>query len=123
MPDDKHHPAEGVSSHLGYATASHGSGRAGSQWNGCPCYRARHEEARLVVRSRAVGPCVMLQERGRRLARSPAGAPDAAKTNSGLATKVLTPGTGKTRPGPTDTVKVHYTGWTKGGQMFDSSVA
>ena len=47
---------------------------------------------------------------------------DAAKTASGLASKVLTPGTGKDHPGPSDKVKVHYTGWTKGGQMFDSSV-
>ena len=52
------------------------------------------------------------------------GAPpaDAAKTASGLASKVITPGTGKDHPGPADKVKVHYTGWTKGGQMFDSSV-
>jgi peptidylprolyl isomerase len=48
---------------------------------------------------------------------------DAVKTPSGLASKVLTPGTGKVHPGPTDRVKVHYTGWTKSGQMFDSSVA
>ena len=47
---------------------------------------------------------------------------DAKKTASGLASKVLTPGTGKDHPGPNDTVKVHYTGWTKGGEMFDSSV-
>ncbi len=47
---------------------------------------------------------------------------DAKKTASGLASKVLTPGTGKDHPGPNDTVKVHYTGWTKAGQMFDSSV-
>jgi FKBP-type peptidyl-prolyl cis-trans isomerase len=47
---------------------------------------------------------------------------DAAKTASGLVSKVLTPGTGKDHPGPTDKVKVHYTGWTKDGQMFDSSV-
>ena len=47
---------------------------------------------------------------------------DAAKTASGLASRVLNPGTGKVHPGPTDKVKVHYTGWTKGGQMFDSSV-
>jgi peptidylprolyl isomerase len=47
---------------------------------------------------------------------------DAAKTASGLASKVLTPGTGKEHPGPADKVKVHYTGWTKAGQMFDSSV-
>jgi FKBP-type peptidyl-prolyl cis-trans isomerase len=47
---------------------------------------------------------------------------DAVKTASGLASKVLTPGTGKDHPTATDKVKVHYTGWTKGGQMFDSSV-
>jgi FKBP-type peptidyl-prolyl cis-trans isomerase len=47
---------------------------------------------------------------------------DAQKTPSGLATKVLTPGTGKDHPTPEDTVKVHYTGWNKAGKMFDSSV-
>jgi FKBP-type peptidyl-prolyl cis-trans isomerase len=47
---------------------------------------------------------------------------DATKTASGLASKVLVAGTGKDHPGPTDKVKVHYTGWTKDGQMFDSSV-
>lgn len=47
---------------------------------------------------------------------------DAIKTASGLASKVITPGTGKDHPGPSDKVKVHYTGWTKAGQMFDSSV-
>ena len=47
---------------------------------------------------------------------------DAQKTASGLASKVLTPGTGKDHPSAEDTVKVHYTGWTKDGKMFDSSV-
>jgi FKBP-type peptidyl-prolyl cis-trans isomerase len=47
---------------------------------------------------------------------------DAVKTASGLATKVLTPGTGKEHPTPNDRVKVHYTGWTKDGKSFDSSV-
>jgi peptidylprolyl isomerase len=47
---------------------------------------------------------------------------DAAKTASGLASKVLTAGTGKDHPGSSDKVKVHYTGWTKDGTMFDSSV-
>src|SRR5277367_3311052 len=52
------------------------------------------------------------------------GAPpaDAAKTASGLASKVLVPGTGTVHPGPLDKVKVNYTGWTKDGHMFDSSV-
>ena len=47
---------------------------------------------------------------------------DAAKTASGLATKVLTPGTGKDHPAKDDLVTVHYTGWTTDGKMFDSSV-
>jgi FKBP-type peptidyl-prolyl cis-trans isomerase len=48
---------------------------------------------------------------------------DAVTTPSGLASKVLTAGTGTTHPGAADKVTVHYTGWTKAGQMFDSSVA
>jgi FKBP-type peptidyl-prolyl cis-trans isomerase len=48
---------------------------------------------------------------------------DAKKTASGLATKVLTPGKGKDHPKDEDSVKVHYTGWTSDGKMFDSSVA
>jgi len=48
---------------------------------------------------------------------------DAKVTASGLAVKVLTPGTGKDHPGQTDRVSVHYSGWTKDGKMFDSSVA
>ena len=47
---------------------------------------------------------------------------DAAKTPSGLASKVITPGTGKTHPGKSDIVTVHYTGWKTDGSMFDSSV-
>jgi len=47
---------------------------------------------------------------------------DAEKTPSGLASKVLTPGTGKDKPAATDTVEVHYTGWTTDGKMFDSSI-
>jgi len=48
---------------------------------------------------------------------------DAAKTASGLASVVLQKGTGTTKPGPTDLVTVHYTGWTTDGKMFDSSFA
>ncbi len=48
---------------------------------------------------------------------------DAQTTASGLASKVIQPGTGTIRPELTDSVKVHYTGWTVDGKMFDSSVA
>ena len=47
---------------------------------------------------------------------------DAEKTASGLAFKILTPGKGQKKPGPADTVTVHYSGWTTDGKMFDSSV-
>jgi peptidylprolyl isomerase len=47
---------------------------------------------------------------------------DAAKTPSGLVSKVLVPGTGKEHPTETSEVTVHYSGWTTDGQMFDSSV-
>ena len=48
---------------------------------------------------------------------------DAQVTASGLASKVLSPGTGTLRPTATSVVMVHYSGWTTDGQMFDSSVA
>lgn len=47
---------------------------------------------------------------------------DAKKTRSGLAYKVIQPGSGKAHPGPTSAVTVHYTGWTTDGKKFDSSV-
>jgi peptidylprolyl isomerase len=47
---------------------------------------------------------------------------DAAKTASGLASRVVKAGTGKTHPGKSDLVTVHYTGWKTDGAMFDSSV-
>jgi peptidylprolyl isomerase len=47
---------------------------------------------------------------------------DAQKTKSGLASKVIKPGTGKVHPTATSNVTVHYSGWTTDGKMFDSSV-
>ena len=48
---------------------------------------------------------------------------DAIKTSSGLASKVLQIGFSNARPTLRSTVRVHYTGWTTDGKMFDSSVA
>ena len=48
---------------------------------------------------------------------------DAETTRSGLAYKVITPGTGSEHPSATDEVTVHYSGWLTNGTMFDSSVA
>jgi len=48
--------------------------------------------------------------------------PDAVVLRSGLATKVLRPGTGGEHPRRAGYVVVHYTGWTTDGKMFDSSV-
>ena len=47
---------------------------------------------------------------------------DAEVTASGLASRVLTAGTGTESPAAVDTVTVHYSGWTTDGNLFDSSV-
>ena len=47
---------------------------------------------------------------------------DAKKTTSGLAYKVIKPGTSTRHPTAASSVTVHYTGWTTDGKMFDSSV-
>ncbi len=47
---------------------------------------------------------------------------DAMRTKSGIAYQVLKPGTGTHHPAKSDTVTVHYTGWTTDGKMFDSSL-
>jgi FKBP-type peptidyl-prolyl cis-trans isomerase len=47
---------------------------------------------------------------------------DAETTPSGLASRVISAGTGTEQPGPQDIVTVHYTGWTADGRLFDSSV-
>lgn len=42
---------------------------------------------------------------------------------SGLAYRVLQPGTGTAHPQPDDSVVVNYIGWTTSGRMFDTSYA
>jgi peptidylprolyl isomerase len=48
---------------------------------------------------------------------------NAEKTATGLASIVLTPGTGTEHPTDESRIVVSYSGWTKDGKMFDSSVA
>jgi FKBP-type peptidyl-prolyl cis-trans isomerase len=47
--------------------------------------------------------------------------PNAARKTFVISSVVLKPGTGKSRPGPTDTVTVNYTGWTSDGKTFDTT--
>ncbi|MGC6426224.1 MAG: FKBP-type peptidyl-prolyl cis-trans isomerase [Akkermansiaceae bacterium] len=47
--------------------------------------------------------------------------PGVAKTHSGLKSKILRPGKGGRTPNSLSTVKVHYKGWTKEGNVFDTS--
>jgi peptidylprolyl isomerase len=49
--------------------------------------------------------------------------PDAQRTGSNMAYKILKPGTGTRHPRPNSEVTVHYTGWTTDGKTFDSSVS
>lgn len=48
--------------------------------------------------------------------------PDSVKHTTGISSRVLQAGNGHRHPRATDTVVVHYTGWTTDGKMFDSSV-
>jgi len=47
---------------------------------------------------------------------------DAKTSPKGVFYKVLVAGKGGPKPTAEDTVRVHYTGWTTDGKMFDSSV-
>lgn len=47
---------------------------------------------------------------------------DAAREASGLASRVLRPGTGARSPAASDSVRIHYVGWQTNGERFDSSI-
>ena len=47
---------------------------------------------------------------------------DAKQTANGVSHRRLRAGTGEVRPKPKSVVKVHYTGWTTDGKIFDSSM-
>jgi peptidylprolyl isomerase len=81
----------------------------------------------VVVVAAALGGCRLKEEEAPMpvIAAPPdvAAAPaDASVTASGLASKVIAPGNSNVRPTASSTVRVHYTGWTTDGEMFDSSV-
>lgn len=78
------------------------------------------EETPEVIPPAAAQPEKTMPEIPADVAAAPA---DAAKTESGLASKVLKAGTGDKKPTAADTVTVHYSGWTTDGKMFDSSVS
>jgi peptidylprolyl isomerase len=46
---------------------------------------------------------------------------DAQRSYTGLAWKVITPGTGKKHPSQYSVVTVDYTGWTREGKMFTTT--
>ena len=48
---------------------------------------------------------------------------DAAKSATGLTSKVISRGTSDEKPIATDIVTVNYTGWTSEGRMFDSTIS
>jgi peptidylprolyl isomerase len=85
----------------------------------------------LLVLATGLAACTLRDEGGPPSEPPPIPAPpdvaappaDAIKTASGLASKVLHIGMTNVRPAAQNTVKVHYTGWTTDGKMFDSSVA
>jgi peptidylprolyl isomerase len=86
----------------------------------------------VVLTLLSISGCSRSSEPGGRPADSPrqlpappdvAAAPsDASVTATGLASRVIAPGAGTRHPRPNSRVKVHYTGWTADGKMFDSSV-
>ena len=79
----------------------------------------------VIAIAAALGGCRLREEEPPMIAPPPdvAAAPaDASVTASGLASKVIQPGNSNVRPSASSTVRVHYTGWTTDGEMFDSSV-
>jgi peptidylprolyl isomerase len=87
--------------------------------------------AALWILTAALGACIGLtadvRAQGETLSAPPdvASPPsDALKSASGLASKVLRPGTGMEKPAATDVATVHYSGWSASdGALYDSSVS
>src|SRR5689334_1501636 len=88
-------------------------------------YRMRTYMAAVMMLGLILGGCKLKDDQSGGVPAPPdVAAPpaDAIKTPSGLASKVLQVGVSNVRPSIRSTVRVHYTGWTTDGKMFDSSV-
>jgi len=85
---------------------------------GC-AHRADTHAATQALAQASAAPAAVLQAPPD-VARPP---PDALRHPSGLASKVLRHGGGRTHPGPVSKVTVHYTGWSADGTLVDSSLA
>ncbi len=81
------------------------------------------ESAKAEADAKSAGDAEVMREMEKYLANAVAelGKP-LGKTDSGIYYFVLKDGTGDRTPKPTDTVRVHYTGWLLDGTKFDSSV-
>jgi FKBP-type peptidyl-prolyl cis-trans isomerase len=79
--------------------------------------------AALTMVTLVVGACERADVAVGRTAPPDVAAPpsDAQRTASGIAWKVLTPGTGTRHPRPSSEVSVLYTGWKADGEEIDSS--
>ena len=77
----------------------------------------------IALLSAGFAGCTLKESNGTIPAPADVAAPpaNAIKTASGLAYKVLTVGLGSSRPTLKSTVRVHYTGWTTDGKMFETS--
>ena len=88
-------------------------------------YNARMRTLRLVALLLAAALVAAAQTPASQIpAPSDVAAPpaDAVKTKSGLAMKVLKPGSEQVQPGKDEVVSIDYSAWTSDGKMFDSSV-
>ncbi|MDX2051085.1 MAG: FKBP-type peptidyl-prolyl cis-trans isomerase [Polyangiaceae bacterium] len=100
-------------------------------WKLCHRNHCHHEDGRVASYQQVMAAIGATRIVGGEVPKSAPAAPsdvaaapqDAARTASGLASRVLKKGAGTRKPSATSVVTVHYTGWTTDGQSFDSSVA